>query len=260
MSTEDIVLYEIDEQVATVTLNRPAQRNALLIESLEKLSQIWRDIDSNPEVRVAILTGSDCGTFCAGADLKQMAALRAVGGDYLQEMKKVDEFDMSKLGKPVIAAINGFAPAGGMSLALKCDLRVAVQGTQLGITEVHRGRGSPWAMPLLWQMPQALLSELTMVGDLMPVERFHEVGFINYLEPDVPSLMARARALAGRVAQAAPLSVEAAKRSAVAAMDLVMETALKQAEQLHEKAYASEDAAEGPRAFAEKRAPVWKGR
>ncbi|MDE0063285.1 MAG: enoyl-CoA hydratase-related protein [Gammaproteobacteria bacterium] len=260
MSTEDIVLYEIDKKVATVTLNRPAQRNALLIESLERLSRIWRDIDSNPEVRVAILTGSDCGTFCAGADLKQMAAFRAQGSDYVKEMKKVDEYDMRKLGKPVIAAINGFAPAGGMNLALNCDLRVAVQGTQLGITEVHRGRGSPWAMPLLWQMPQALLSELTLVGDFMPVERFHEVGFINYLEPDVPSLMVRARALADRVAEAAPLSVEAAKRSAVAAMDLVMETALNQADKLHEKAYASEDAAEGPRAFAEKRAPVWKGR
>ena len=260
MDKEDIVLYEIDGYVATVTLNRPAQRNALLVESLERLSQVWRDIDSNSQVRVAILTGSDCGTFCAGADLKQMAAIRAEGSDYLKEIKKIDQFDMRKLGKPVIAAINGFAPAGGMNLALNCDLRVAVQSTKLGITEVHRGRGSPWAMPLLWQMPQALLSELTLVGDLMPVERFLEVGFINYLEPDVPSLMARARALADRIAEAAPLSVEAAKRSAVAAMDLVMETALKQADKLHEKAYASEDAAEGPRAFAEKRAPVWKGR
>ncbi|MDE0511880.1 MAG: enoyl-CoA hydratase-related protein [Gammaproteobacteria bacterium] len=257
---DDIVLYEIEGHVATVTLNRPAQRNALLIESLQRLSQIWRDIDGNPQVRVAILTGSDCGTFCAGGDLKQMAAIRAEGSDYMEKMNSVDDFDMTKLGKPVIAAINGFAPAGGMNLALKCDLRVAVQGTQLGITEVHRGRGSPWAMPLLWQMPQALLSEMTLIGDLMPVERFHEVGFINYLEPDVPSLMARARALADRIAQAAPLSVEAAKRSVVATMDLVMETALKQAAQLHEKAYASEDAEEGPRAFAEKREPVWKGR
>jgi len=260
VGTEDIVLYEIDAQVATVTLNRPAQRNALLIESLERLSEIWRDVDRNPKVRVAILTGSDCGTFCAGADLKQMAALRAAGSEYVEKMKDVDQFDMRKLAKPVIAAINGFAPAGGLNIALQCGLRVAVKGPQLGITEVHRGRGSPWAMPLLWQMPQALLSELTIVGDFMPVERFYEVGFINYLEPDVPSLMARAQALAGRIAQAAPLSVEAAKRSAVAAMDLVMESALKQADQLHERAYASDDATEGPRAFVEKRAPVWRGR
>ena len=260
MSSDDIVLYEIDEHVATVTLNRPGQRNALLIESHERLSEIWRDVDANPDVRVAILTGSDCGTFCAGADLKQMAAIRAEGSDYLKKMAELDTYDMRKLGKPVIAAINGFAPAGGMSLVLNCDLRVAVEGTKLGITEVHRGRGSPWAMPALWQMPQSLLAELTLVGDFMPVERFYEVGFINYLEPDVTSVMSRARALADRIAAAAPLSVEAAKRSAAAAMDIVMEAALQKANQLHEKAYASEDAAEGPRAFAEKRPPVWKGR
>jgi len=165
------VLYEINGHVATVTLNRPAQRNAPLIDSHERLSEIWRDIDNNPRVRVAILTGSDCGTFCAGADLKQMAALRAEGSDYLKKMQNLDKFDARKLGKPVIAAINGFALAGGMNLALNCDLRVAVRGTQLGITEVHRGRGFPWAMPLLRQMPQALLSELTLVGNRVAAGR-----------------------------------------------------------------------------------------
>jgi enoyl-CoA hydratase/carnithine racemase len=261
MSEEDIVLYEVDQYVATITLNRPGARNALLVETLERLGQLWREIDRDPDVRVAILTGSDCGTFCAGMDLKQMAEVRATEGvDILSKIGDASFSNMRDVRTPLIAAINGYAPAGGLMLALNCDLRVAVESAQLAITEVHRGRGSPWAMPLYWQMPQSLVSELTLVGDFMPVQRFYDVGFINYLEPDVPSMMHRARTLAQRIAEAAPLSVEAAKRSSMATMDLVMGHALKEAAQLHEKAYASEDAIEGPRAYAEKRKPVWQGR
>ncbi len=261
MTAEDIVLYEVDQHVATITLNRPRQRNALLIETLERLNELWQEIDQDPGIRVAILTGSDCGTFCAGMDLKQMAEVRAnEGTDILTKIGSGGLSNMRDIRTPLIAAINGYAPAGGLMLALNCDLRVAVADAQLGITEVHRGRGSPWAMPLFWQMPQSLVSELTLVGDFIPVQRFFDVGFINYIEPDVESMMQRARALARRIADAAPLSVEAAKRSSMATMDLVMGHALKEAAQLHEKAYASDDAIEGPRAFAEKRSPVWKGR
>ncbi|MDP6376240.1 MAG: enoyl-CoA hydratase-related protein [Pseudomonadales bacterium] len=260
MADEDIVLYEVDEHVATITLNRPRQRNALLVETLERLGRIWKKIDQDPEVRVAILTGSDCGTFCAGMDLKQMAEVREKEGvDILSKIGGAEFSNMRDIRTPLIAAINGHAPAGGLMLALNCDLRIAVTDARLAITEVHRGRGSPWAMPLYWQMPQSLVSELTLVGDFMPVQRFYDLGFINYIEPDVESLMRRARALAGRIAAAAPLSVEAAKRSSMATMDLIMGHALKEAAQLHEKAYASEDAIEGPRAFAEKRQPIWKG-
>ena len=261
MSDDDIVLYELDQHIATITLNRPRQRNALLVETLSRLAEIWKEIDRDPDVRVAILTGSDCGTFCAGMDLKQMAEVRKNEGvDILSKIGDAGASSMRNVQTPLIAAINGYAPAGGMMMAMSCDLRVAVASAQLGITEVHRGRGSPWAMPLFWQVPQSLVSELTLVGDFMPAQRFLDVGFINYIEPDVPSMMERARALATRIAQAAPLSVSAAKRSAMATMDIVMGHALKEANQLHEKAYASEDAIEGPRAFAEKRNPVWKGR
>jgi len=261
MSEKDIVLYEVDQHVATITLNRPHQRNALLVATLERLGKIWREIDRDPEVRVAILTGSDCGTFCAGMDLKEMSVVRKKEGvDILSKIGDSGFSNMREIKTPMIAAINGYAPAGGMMLSLNCDLRVAVEGAQLGITEVQRGRGSPWAMPLFWQMPQSLVSELTLVGDFMPAQRFYDVGFLNYIEPDVASMMERARALARRIAEAAPLSVEAAKRSSLAEMDLVIGHAVREAVQLHEKAYASEDAIEGPRAFAEKRKPVWKGR
>jgi enoyl-CoA hydratase len=259
--SQDIVLYEVDKHIATITLNRPGQRNALLVESLTRLGELWKEIDRDPDVRVAILTGSDCGTFSAGMDLKQMASIRKQEGvDILSKIGDAGSSSMREVRTPLIAAINGYAPAGGMMLAVNCDLRVAVKDAKLGITEVHRGRGSPWAVPLYWQMPQSLVSELTLVGDFLPAQRFHDVGFLNYIEPDVPSMMSRARSLAARIAEAAPLSVEAAKRSGMAAMDMVMGHALKEAKHLHEKAYASEDAIEGPRAFVEKRDPVWKGR
>ncbi|MBV1881709.1 MAG: enoyl-CoA hydratase/isomerase family protein [Pseudomonadales bacterium] len=261
MSSDDIVLYEVENHIATITLNRPKSRNALLVETFEILNKIWKELDEDDDVRVAILTGSDCGTFCAGMDLKQAAAVRRDEGvDILKKIGDPAFSSMREIKTPMIAAINGFAPAGGMMLSLNCDLRVAVAGAQLGITEVHRGRGSPWAMPLFWQMPQALVTELTLVGDFMPAERFHEVGFINYIEPDVPAMMARARTLAERISSAAPLSVQAAKRSGMAAMDMVTGHALKVASMIHEKAYESEDAIEGPLAFSEKRDPVWKGR
>ncbi|MFO1188333.1 MAG: enoyl-CoA hydratase-related protein [Alphaproteobacteria bacterium] len=261
MSDKDVVLYEISNYVATVTLNRPDRRNALNVAAFKRLEEIWKDINKNPKVRVAILTGSDCGTFCAGMDLKETAEIRAKQGiDILELIGDPSCPIMRDVKKPIIAAMNGHAPAGGMMLTINCDLRIGLAGSTLGITEVHRGRGSAWAMPAMWAMPAPLLLELTLVGDFMPVERFHQVGFVNYIEPTAAKVLERARALASRIAEGAPLSVEAAKLSARAAMDIVTGHAIKEATQIHEKAYQSEDAIEGPRAFAEKRKPVWKGR
>ncbi|MBV1906418.1 MAG: enoyl-CoA hydratase/isomerase family protein [Pseudomonadales bacterium] len=260
-NNDDIVLYEVNNHVATITLNRPHRRNALSIESFATLNKLFKEIDADENVRVAILTGSDCGTFCSGMDMKEAAEMRAKGGgDVMSKIGDTSFASLRNIKTPLIAAINGHAPAGGMMLSLNCDLRVAVETATLAITEVHRGRGSPWAMPLFWAMPQSLIEELTLVGDPMPIKRFYDVGYINYLEPTVEKMMQRAHALADRIASAAPLSVEAAKLSAMAAMDLVTREALKEASRLHEKAYQSEDAIEGPKAFAEKRPPVWKGR
>ena len=144
-------------------------------------------------------------------------------------------------------------------LTLNCDLRVGLKGTKVGITEVKIGRGSPWASPALSMLPQPVLMEIVLTGDLFPIERLHEYGFTNYIEDTPDAVRARARDLATRIAKGAPLSVIAAKASVRATMDLGCAGGLEEGKRLHEVVYASNDAIEGPKAFAEKREPVWTG-
>jgi enoyl-CoA hydratase/carnithine racemase len=122
------------------------------------------------------------------------------------------------------------------------------------------GRGSPWAVPLLWMLPQPVLMELVLTGETVPIEQLASYGFLNYLEDTPDTVRARALQLARKIVEGAPLSVKAAKASVLAAMDLGLENGLIEAGRLHEEVYASEDAIEGPKAFAEKRKPNWQGK
>ena len=261
MSEQPELLYRVDQGVATLTLNRPERRNALTPLLTRLLHEAWQTIENDPAVRVTILTATSCGTFCAGMDLREAARLKAeTGKDILEHLTDPFNHGMRAMRKPVIAAMNGHFPAGGMALALSCDLRVGLAGTRGGITEVKVGRGSPWAVPLLWMMPQPLLMETILTGDMLPVERLHQVGFINYLEVTPEAVLARAQDLAGRIAAAAPLSVMAAKQCLNEALSLGCAQGLLNAETIYQSVYASEDAIEGPLAFAEKRTPQWMGR
>lgn len=259
--TENPVLIDVIDGIATVTLNRPARKNALSLAAQRGLMEAWERIDGDDAIRVGILTSADCGVFSAGMDLKEAAEIRAREGvDILTKMPDPRFERMRAVKKPLIAAMTGSLMAGGMLLALNCDLRVGLRGTKAGITEVKVGRGSPWAAPALWMVPQPILMEIVLTGDLMEMETLHRFGFTNYLEDTPDAVRARARELARRVAAGAPLSVRAAKASVRAVMDLGCAAGLEEGWRLHEPVYASEDAIEGPRAFAEKRAPVWKGR
>ena len=257
---ENPIRLRVEDGIATVTLDRPAQRNALSIEAMNGLYEAWESIDKNSEVRVAILTSTDCGTFCAGMDLKQTAAIkRDTGRDVLSFMKDPFHYRMRRVRVPIIAAMTGHLMAGGMLMSLNSDLRVGLVGTNVGITESKIGRGSPWAMPLLWMMPQPLLMEMVLTADLFPIERLHEVGFINHLEPTPDEVRARALSLAQRIRDNAPLSVTAGKRSILTAMSVGCDNGLEMAWHIYREAYDSDDAQEGARAFAEKRLPRWTG-
>jgi len=259
--SDEILKFEVLDGVATVTLNRPERKNALSIDLCNGLSDIWESIDANDDVKVIILTSTDCGVFCAGLDLKEAnEVMTRDGADILTYMRDPMHQKMRDVKKPIIAAMTGHLMAGGMLLALNSDLRVGLSGTKVGITEVKIGRGSPWAVPLLWMLPQPILMELVLTGDLMEIEKLNQYGFLNYLEDTPDAVRARAMKLARAVASGAPLSVLGAKASVLAAMDLGCTEGFEKSLELYKAAYASEDAREGPRAFAEKRAPVWKGK
>jgi enoyl-CoA hydratase/carnithine racemase len=261
MSDQEPVRYAANGGIVTITIDRPERKNALSVEAMNDLTEAWARLEADPSARVAILTSADCGVFCAGLDLKQAAEIRAKEGvDILTLMRDPMQMAMRKVTKPIIAAMTGSLMAGGMMLAIKSDLRVGLRGTRAGITEVKVGRGTPWAVPSLWMLPQPLLMELVLTGETVPIERLAEHGFLNYLEETPDAVRARALRLAQAVVEGAPLSVKAAKASVLAAMDLGYERGLIEADRLHVEVYASEDATEGPKAFAEKRKPMWRGR
>lgn len=245
----------------TVTINRPQQRNALSIAVANGLHDLWEQVDADDSVRAVVLTSADCGTFCAGMDLKEAAEVkRTQGRDALSLVKDPFHRRMRQVTKPIIAAMTGHFAAGGMMLSLNADLRVGLAGTKGGITEAKVGRGSPWGIPLLWMLPQPVLMELVLTGEMTPIERLHTLGFVNHVEPTPEAVRARAQALAERIRDNAPLSVRAGKASLLNAMSVGCEQGLDDAARIYEPVYVSEDAQEGPRAFFEKRAPVWKGR
>lgn len=259
--SEGPVIVTCNGPVATVCINRPQSKNALSVAAANALADAWDQLDADDTVRTIILTSADCGVFSAGLDLKETARLRREeDADILSRMRDPFHARMRACSKPIIAAMTGSLMAGGMMLSLMSDLRVGLRGTKVGITEVRIGRGSPWAAPGLWMVPQPLLMEMVLTGELLPIEQLHSYGFTNYLEDTPDTVRARARALAERICAGAPLSVVAAKASVRATMDLGCAAGLAEGERLHRVVYASEDAIEGPRAFAEKRSPRWQGR
>lgn len=248
--------YEVVNGVAWLTIDRPSARNALSRDVREGLWAGARRFVADDEAAVLVLTGAGDKAFCAGGDLKEMAetSLEIPPPDFLPQFGRNIEIE-----KPTIAAVNGVAYAGGFLLAQQCDLVLAASHARFAVTEVKVGRGSPWAAPLSWLVPPRIALEILVTGDPLSAERAYEVGLVNQVVP-AEELRATAQALAERIAANAPLSVRAAKRTAYLSAAHGREEAYDRAEEIWAPVYESEDAQEGPAAFRDKRAPVWKGR
>ena len=252
----DSVLFEVVDEVAWVTINRPEARNAINQAVSEGLAAAWDRVESDDEIAVAVLTGAGEVAFSAGADLKEMAA-RA-------ERVFPAQFAKGRLAeggvtKPVIAAVNGVAYAGGFNLVMQCDLCVAAEHARFGILEAKVGRGSPWGAQLGWLIPPRVAIELLCTAEPIAAQRAYELGLVNRVVP-ADQLKAAAAELAASIATNAPLTVRAGKAMIRATAGLSPAEAAAVANEIYEPVYASDDAQEGPRAFAEKRPPRWQGR
>lgn len=252
----DEILYEVADRVAVITINRPERRNAINEAVRTGLFDAWRRFEADGGARVAILTGAGEKAFCAGMDLVAMseAGLGSLPRDYLPVLG-----DSIRVSKPVIAAVNGTAFAGGWLFAQMCDLCVASETAQFAITEAKVGRGMVWAPPLIHMIPQRLMIELLLTGRAISARRAYEIGFVNHVVPP-GELMQKTLELAREIAENAPLTVDAAKEMVYLSTEMGKTAALRAAYHVFEPVLNSEDAQEGPKAFREKRKPNWQGR
>jgi len=253
----DAILFDARaDGIAILTINRPDQRNCLSREVREGLRAAWERFEADPALRVAILTGSGDKAFCAGGDLKEMVE---TGMTVPPRAMFPLPYDSIELGKPTIAAVNGVAFAGGWMIAQACDLCVASTSARFAITEVKVGRSSPWAAPLIHMIPQRIMMEIILTGKPITAQRAYEIGLVNRLaEPE--ALLDAAITLATEILDGAPLSVKAGRDTVMLATEMGRAAALQAARAASEFTYMSDDAQEGPRAFAEKRTPNWQGR
>lgn len=253
--------------MAIVTLNRPKQKNALSGEMLVGMWDAWQEIDADPEIRVAILTGAG-GTFCAGADLKAMA-----GGDQSPRQAKTkqrmaDDPDLHwkallrhyRLTKPLIAAVEGYAIAGGTEILQACEIRVAAEGATFGIAEVRRGLfplgGS--TVRLRRQIPETIAAELLLTGRFVPAAEAKEIGLIGHVVPKGEALN-KALEIAAQISANGPLAVQAVLRSLRETEGLSEVDGLARELEIGQPIFGTKDAREGAKAFAEKREPNFTG-
>ena len=259
--TFENLLLERDGAVAIVTLNRPKVLNALNNQTLAELSACMATLKADESVRAIILTGAGEKSFVAGADINELATQSPVEGQAHARRGQLIFDAIEQLGKPVIAAINGFALGGGCELAMACTIRLAADTARFGQPEINLGLipGYAGSQRLPRLVGKGIAMEILLTGDMVSAPRAYEIGLVNRVVP-AAELMTEATKLAQALAAKAPIAV----RFIIEAVNQGLESPFAAGEYLETSLFgtiaSSEDMREGTKAFLEKRKPVWQGK
>jgi enoyl-CoA hydratase len=261
MSYKNIVFEHSEDGIAVLTVSRPAKLNALNAETIAELDDAFRTVETDPAHRALIVTGAGEKAFVAGADINEIAAADSVAAQQLSLRGQRVFRRLELMGKPSIAAVNGFALGGGMELAMACTIRVASENARLGQPEVKlgiiAGYGGTQRLPQLIGRGRAL--ELLLTGDQIDAREAHRIGLVNHVVPQL-ELIPFCRALAKKMLANGPLALALTAQ----AVDIGLSSGLEEGLRFEATAFgiaaATEDRREGTRAFLEKRQPTFTGR
>jgi enoyl-CoA hydratase len=256
----ETVLYEKRGNIVVMTLNRPDALNAINRQLRRELAEAITQFDKDQEAFVGIITGAG-RAFCAGRDLKERASDNAAGTQARasDSMYPDRPYMWPQTWKPLIAAINGFALAGGWSIAQMCDLRLAAEDAKLGISEAKWSLLPPFGTILPKMIPLSAVLELVMTAQPITAQRAYDIGFVNKVVPQ-GALMEEAMTMAEQIAESAPLAVQYFKELAYRGLNMSIQDISSLTYHMYDQLLTTEDSKEGPRAFAEKRKPRWQGR
>ena len=253
--------FDVDASgVALITMNRPERMNALDAEHYAALSRCWETVRDDPDIRCAIVTGAGDKAFTAGADLKSLInKTPPLAENWLTQRDQILNRGL-EVWKPVIAAVNGYCLGGGLTLLFATDIRIAAEGATFGLSEVKRGLvpGNGGTQRVMRQFPYAIAMEILLSGDRFGTDLAERWGLVNAVVPR-EALMETAYAHAHRIAENAPLAVQAAKELAIRSLDMDLSTGLRWEAATNVMLRGSKDVKEGTKAFAEKRKPDFKG-